>query len=204
MKSNSMLKWGALVLAFAAGLACNPLSLAQQGPALATQAAQVATLAVGVAPQVSQTMVAPMQPAATTSAGAMATPAQVVAGKVGQRLIGGDFALTVMKTELNQGTSDEQPDQGNVFLLAHVVVENVSPTDNVYFDPDKFQVKDSTGRLWDFTSLSFLTDELQVAKYAPGGKVAATVGFEVSQKATGFHLLFDYGGDRPMDVTLGP
>lgn len=219
-RNNSLLGWGLLVLALAIGMACNPLELAQQAPALATQAVQVATQAVEAATQVSQTELAPTpapkvtkpaatqpvqptQPAATKSAGATATPAKPLAGKVGQRVTGGNFALTVTKAEFSKGTSDVQPDQGNVFLLVHVVVENISTTDNVFVRADAFQVKDSTGKLTGWIALSFLDDELGYAEYAPGGKVPATIGFQVSQKAKGFHLLFDYGGDKPMDFDLG-
>ncbi len=209
MKRNSLPIWGGLVLAAAAGLACNPLSLAQSAQA----PVQVATQAAGLVTQVGQTPgsssqptqpAAPTEPASTTAPEATGTPVQIIVGKQGQRLIGGNFALTVTKTETNPGTSDVQPDQGYVFLLVHFVLENVSTTDNVFIAPTSFQVKDSTGRLSDFTSLGFLTDELQSGNYAPGGKLTGTIGFQIGQKASGFHLLFDYGGDRPMDVTLAP
>jgi hypothetical protein len=211
-----------LILAFAWILACSPLSLlSEQGNQVATKAADVASKAQEVtaganqtgAEAVSTTAAAEQpEPAATKStagkASATDTPEPEASGpvtrngKIGQRLVGESVALTVVKAELNKGTSDVEPDPGNTFLLVHLIVENTSKTDRADLYPDYFQVKDGSGRLIDYSNLGFLDDEFEGGRFSPGGKNEGIVGFEVSQKQKGFHLLFEYE-DQQFDIDLG-
>lgn len=220
MTSRSSLIWPMLLIAFVGVLACSPLGLlSQQGKEAATKAAgiesqaqQVTTRTFETGGDAVSTAVAsePKQPAAKVSGKASATDTPepeasgpvVQTGKVGQRLVGDGVALTVNKAEFSKGTTDIEPNSGNTFLLVHVIVENTSKTERVDFYPDYFQVKDSNGKLMSYDSLGFPDDEMEGGRYAPGGRLEATVGYEVSQKMKGFYLVFDYE-DQEFDVDLG-
>ncbi len=221
MKARSSLIWLMLMLAFAGILACSPLSLlSEQGKEVATKAADVASKAQGVTTRTTQTgaeavstTTAPEQnPGATKSTGskvsATDTPTAetsgpaVLTGKIKQRLVGNGVALTVTKAELSKGTADVEPDQGNTFLLVHVIVENTSKTNKADFIPDDFQVKDSNGKLISSDTLGFPDDEMEGGRYSPGGKCEGTIGFQVSQKQKAFHLVYEYE-DQEFDVDLG-
>ncbi len=221
MKARPSLFWLMPSMAFALILACSPLTLlGEQGQQVATKAAEVASQAQQVTTRTTQTGAgvlptakAPEEKSAPTESSesdvsTTDTPEPKASGpvarngKLGQRLVGEGVALTVTKVELNKGTSDVEPEPGNTFLLMNVIVENTSKTDRAEFDSDNFVVRDGSGRLIDYATLGFLDDEFEGGRFSPGGMNEGTIGFEVSQKQKGFHLLFEYE-DQEFDVDLG-
>ncbi len=209
LRRTSVFVLSMLALALAASLACNPLSSVSDAPENAvTKITRVIsrTPAPGAeepaAPTKAQSKSGPAEPTQAPAVKGTPVAAQAPVGKIGQRIVAENTALTVTRTELHKGTADVEPSAGAVFLLVHIVLENVGDSDT-FFTPDAFEIKDSTGKLIYTRHLEFLDDQLEPAEYAAGGKLEATVGFEVNQKAKGFHLLLDYGGDKPMDIDLG-
>lgn len=199
------------------GLSCSPLDLVSKstgstsssGSGVASSAAsenpppsQKSSSAASVNPPPSQKSSSAQTQTAQASASSADASTSVKAGKVGQRIVGDNLAITVTKAEINKGTADIKPAQGNTYVVIYFVLENASKN-RLMFYPDSFEIKDSNGRLITNTWLDFLKDQLEIGQYAPGGKTTATIAFEVSQKSNGFHLLVDQGNDTVLDVDLG-
>lgn len=125
-------------------------------------------------------------------------------GKVGDRVELDGVALTVVKVEkADQIGTFLKADAGNTYLIAEVVIENVS-ADKAPYNPLYFKVKDSDGFEYN-AGISTDDQALKSGDLAKGDKARGTVAFQVKKDAKGFVLAFKpivFGGGDPIRIAL--
>lgn len=152
---------------------------------------------------------APTSAAPTSAAAAPAIPEAtavpvVTVGKIGDRVELDGVALTVVKVEKADQIGDFlKADAGNTYLIAEIIIENVS-VDKAPYNPLYFKVKDGDGFEYN-AGISTDKQALKSGDLAKGDKARGTVAFQVKKDATGFVLAFKpivFGGGDPIRVAL--
>lgn len=144
----------------------------------------------------------------TPGAGApVAAPTAVAAaapGKIGDRIEQDGTALTVVKTEQKTELDQfQKAKEGNVYLLAEVLIENTGQ-DKAPYNPLYFKVKDSEGFEYP-AALVVGGQTLQSGELSKGDKARGTVAFEVKTTAKDFTLEYKpliIGGGDGIKVAL--
>ncbi len=145
-------------------------------------------------------------PAAPAAPEATAAPEKAPAtiGKVGDRVEANGMALTVMKVSKVDKISDFQKAKaGNTFVVAEVVIENVS-AEKAPYNPLYFKVKDADGFEYN-AGISSGEQALQSGNLAKGEKVRGNVAFEVKKETKGLVLEYKpivFGNVEPIKVAL--
>lgn len=124
---------------------------------------------------------------------------------VGDRVESGGIALTITEVTTSMGADFFKPDTGNVYLVASVLIENVT-RDETPYNPMYFGVKDSEA--FEYKSTLWSPDPgLKSGNLPKGDKVRGNVAFEVPEGATGFVLTYEpiviLGGYEPIRINLG-
>jgi hypothetical protein len=118
---------------------------------------------------------------------------------------GGGIALTVVNvSKVDSINQFLKPKEGNIYLVAEVVIENVD-RDQAPYNPMYFKVKDSTGV--EATSVMLAPEpSLKSGTLTKGDLVRGNVAFEVNAAASGFVLSYEpiviLGGYSPLRVDL--
>lgn len=135
----------------------------------------------------------------------MATPTPSI-GMVGQRREAGGIALTVIKvSKLDQIDEFLKPDDGNIYLVLEVIIENLSREITPY-NPFYFRIKDVDGFEYDSAFVA-PPPELKAGDLQQGDKVRGNVAFEIPVFAQGLTVTYEplvlFGGYQPVRVDLG-
>jgi hypothetical protein len=116
--------------------------------------------------------------------------------------VGTTWQMTLTSAQASQGTSDEQPEGGDAFLICAFRIVNATGQSQSLYTVTTFTLTDASGRLYTPLPLSFAAP--------PGGSVAAhgttsgDVSFEVPQAQTRFTLTFSSSaGQGYWDITIG-
>jgi len=131
------------------------------------------------APVVADTTAAPVEPTAAT--------AQIA--NVGDRIEQGGVAFTVTKAERNDKPSQfAVAKEGNTFIVAEVLIENVSSADKIMYNPFFAKLKDADGFEY---QIAFGADQaLSNGELAKGEKARGNLLFEVKKTAKGLVLSY--------------
>jgi len=190
------------VLILAVTIACGAGTPAATSPTAAPAAAPAATPLAG---QASAAPAAASTEAPAAAPEATAAPAANAMGKVGDRLEANGIALTISKAERNNQIGQFQKAQaGNTFVIADVLIENVS-ADKADYNFFYFKAKDADGFEYQPT-INTDPQSLKSGNLAKGDKVRGSVAFEVKESAKG--LVLEYkpisivGDTAPIRVAL--
>lgn len=197
MNKNNILLSVAVLLT--ASLACGALDEA------GTQVAQTATARSQSAPAATETQSLPVTGATPTEAPAATDTAEPrQAAGVGDRVEKSGVALTVSSIAFVNKSSFATAKEGNVFLVAEVLIENTA-TDKAPYNPLYFKVKDAEG--FEYTSTLIAPDPtLKSGELAAGEKARGNVAFEVPVAAKDLVLTYKplvLWGDVDVKVRLG-
>ncbi len=114
--------------------------------------------------------------------------------------IGTVWQMQLQSVKTSQGTSDEQPEGGNVYLICAVRIVNSTSQAQDLYTVTTFTLLDATGRLYTPIPLTFVS--------APDGTIAAHaavsggIAFEVPASQTRFTLVYSASvGQGYWDVT---
>lgn len=136
----------------------------------------------------------------------LAPTAIVPAGVIGQRVESAGIAVTVNAVEgaLELGQF-QRADQGRVFLLASVTLENAS-RERAPYNPLYFKVKDGEG--FEYTASLLAADQsLKSGELAAGERVRGFVAFQVPAAAKRLQISYQplvlFGGYQVLRVDLG-
>ncbi len=139
-----------------------------------------------------------------TSAPAPTTESAPTIGKVGDKVEANGVALTVTKVDHVDAVGKYlKPKDGNTFVVAEVLIENVS-ADKAPYNPFYFKVKDADGFEY---NAGLTTDEsaLKSGDLAKGDKARGTILFEVKKDSKGLVLEYKpivFGNVDPIKVAL--
>ncbi len=158
-------------------------------------------------PQAQPTAAAKVVAASTTEAPKpTVAPMQPSYGTVGQKVTSAGVALSLagVKRTSDSGNQFIKPKQGNEYVLAEVLIENVD-RDTTPYNPLYFSVKDSDGFEYN-ASLMVGDNGLKSGELAKGEKVRGIVSFEVPAKANGLVMTYKplviLGGYDPIKFKL--
>lgn len=171
-----------IILAFVGALACNPV-----------------TFFAGTAEETERTI--PQAGVSDITPPLNAPTPVVVNGKIGERVAAEGVAITVEKTEFSESVGESTPEEGKIFLLVHVLVENTNSAQPLEVSPGDFQVKSPNGDAVDFTPLDAQSDQLEDVQVAPGERQTGTLVFRVDKQLKDWHLLYDFN-DQHIDIDL--
>ena len=165
-------------------------------------------LACGSTPSGSSGGTASGGAAAATSAPASAAPATATSaatgpGTIGDRIEANGMALTVVKMERADTLGQFlKAKDGNTFVVAEVLIENVSQ-DKIPYNLLYFKVKDSDG--FEYTPAIGVDQPLNSGELTKGDKARGNVAFEVKKDAKGLVLTYKpitLGNETPIQVAL--
>lgn len=109
--------------------------------------------------------------------------------KVGDRVEINGAAVTIVKVSDYAGDDFIKPDEGKVFILVEVLVENVSQDKLTYLITD-FKLKDADG--YEYTNSLFAPDpKFSSGSLAKGEKVRGNVLFEVPATVKGLVMSYN-------------
>jgi len=143
---------------------------------------------------------------AGTEAPAGATSEALPIGQVGDRVESGGIALTLNSVSTATRIDDLwTPDDGNVFVVVDVTVENVD-RDSAAYNPLYFSIKDSDG--FEYTTAIAAPDPTLKSGDLPlGDKTRGNVAFELKEGATGLVMSYEplvlLGGYQEIRFNLG-
>ena len=109
----------------------------------------------------------------------------------------GDLRYKVNSVRISEGGSNQfmQPEEGNVFLLIDMTVENQGSEEATVSSMMSFKLVDKDGRSQDFSISALAEAEGKMdATLAPGRKVTGELGYEVVKGPQTFEL----------EITSGP
>jgi len=156
-------------------VAAKPTALSQPTTASATKATPVPT--AKPTPTV--------QPQPTTSTLIKMPP-------IGQAQTLGDLSILPTKVETMTEFADSKPDNGSVYLVVSLIIENKGKTGELAFDPAMLSVAEALGRA-SFPVVKFTMPNmgLEAQKIKAGAKIEGDVVFEVPQKPAERFLQLD-------------
>lgn len=130
---------------------------------------------------------APTDAPVPTAAPAPTAPPSIAA--VGDRVEVNGTALTVVKVDqVKEVGSFQKAKDGNVFVLAEVLIENVAENE-IPYNPLYFKVKDADGFEYN-AGISMADQSLKSGKLMKGDKARGSVLFEVKEGAVGLVLQY--------------
>lgn len=178
-------------------------ALAQAAAVTQPTTAPEATAAPAAAPVPTDAPAATEEP--TSAPEPTAAPSAPSLASVGDRVEANGMALTVVKVDqVKKVGSFQKADAGNVFVLAEVIIENVSADESPY-NPLYFKVKDGEGFEYN-AGISTADRSLKSGKLSKGDKARGTVLFEVKEGATGLVLEYKpivlFSGDEAIKIKL--
>lgn len=192
MQSTHIRAWAGIAVLLLVVLACNP-SASSTSQGLDPQLGRIQTLA-----------------AQTSAAGGdfrFATapspePTVSASGRLGQRIAAQTIALTATQVEMSEGTGDSKPEQGQVFVIIHLNVENLDSTTGLEVDNGDFQLRDAAGDTVDSFPGDVTSDQIQDLDLGPSEQATGTIVFQVPTAAHDLHLLYDFN-EKHIDIDLG-
>ena len=115
------------------------------------------------------------------------------------------MALTVVKVDqAKEVGSFQKAKEGNVFVLAEVLIENIEQ-DEIPYNPLYFKVKDADGFEYN-AGISIADQSLKSGKLTKGDKARGIVMFEVKEGATGLVMTYKpivlFSGDEAIRIKL--
>lgn len=132
-------------------------------------------------------------PGAAAPVAATAAPAATGPAKVGDRVIAGDTALTVVKTERKSELSQfQKAKDGMTFVIVEVLIENAGTAKGTY-NLLYFKARDAEG--FEYNPALGVDQPLQAGELDTGGKARGNVAFEVKAEAKG--LVVEY---KPLTI----
>ena len=126
---------------------------------------------------------------------------------VGDKVEDNGYALTILYVYISEGDGFWNPEQGNVYLVIEVLIENISSEYEIPYNPLYFSVKDSLG--YEFNGSLFGTPypSLKSGVLLKGEKSRGFVAFEVPATSTTFTVTYEpvviFGGYEPIKIYLG-
>ena len=103
----------------------------------------------------------------------------------------GDLQYKINSVRISEGDSNQfmQPEEGNVFLLIDMTVENQGSEEAIVSSMLLFKLVDKDGRSQDFSISALAEAEGKMdATLAPGRKVTGELGYEVAKGPQAFEL----------------
>lgn len=110
--------------------------------------------------------------------------------KVGDQVKSGDFIFTVNEVKRDTGSDFIKPDDGNVYLIPNVTIENQSSKEANISTLLQMYVKDGEGNKYTPAMTADATGKVD-GELLAGEKVKGDVGFEVPADADELYLYYE-------------